>query len=99
MLSGGFILQLLNVKIGGCDLGKGLQRKSAWKRRKEEMKVQVRLQRGDLGIYFQTCLFLAHTLGREGRHSYILLHGSHFILVNLLEGCMEDCRKVFSQRL
>lgn len=63
-----FILQLQNVRTDGSDLEKGSQRKSAWKRRKEEMKVQVRFRRGDLGICFQICLFLLHTLGRGGRH-------------------------------
>jgi hypothetical protein len=64
-----FLLQLLNVKTDGCDSGKGLQRKNAWRRRKDEMKVQVRFQREDLGTYFRTCLSLLHTLGRGGRHN------------------------------
>lgn len=64
----GCILQLLNVRTDGYDLEKGSLRKSAWKRRKAEMEVQARVRRGDHGTYFQTCLFLPHTLGRGGRH-------------------------------
>jgi hypothetical protein len=63
-----YLLQLPNVKTDGFDSGKGLQRKNAWRRRKDEMKVQVRFQREDLGIYFQTCLSLLCTLGKGGRH-------------------------------
>jgi len=32
------------------------------------MDVQVRFQRGGLGICFQTCPFSPHTLGSGGRH-------------------------------
>lgn len=69
VLNNVFLLQLRNVKTDGCDSGKGLQRKNAWRRRKDEMKVQVRFQKEDLGTYFRTCLSLLHTLGRGGRHN------------------------------